>query len=127
MANKSLGSEPGRKSNQTDLGCPNTLQVVSANTPLLQGNYVITNQKRRGQPVWHNKEKNIFILVAKSLSWQIKPSKNYKADDNVAYAYSDATLPILSGKVWCPQNLVNMVWANGKWTKDMTVFGKIEL
>ena len=90
-------------------GCPSTLRVVSASTPFLQGNYVITNQKRRGQPVWHNKEKNIFILVAKSLSWQIKPSKNYIADDNMAYAYSEAKLSILSGKLWCPQNVFNMV------------------
>ena len=111
--------------NQTNSGCPTTLRVVSANNQLLQGYYETTNQTRRGQPVWYNKEKDMFLLVAKSLRWYIKPSKNYNADDNVAYAYSEAKLPVQSGKVWCPQNLVNMVWANGKWTKDIKVLGKI--
>ena len=58
LANKNFGSVPGSKSNQTHAGCPNTLQVVSANSPLIQGNYVITNQTRRGQPVWHNIQKD---------------------------------------------------------------------
>ena len=69
----------------------------------------------------------MFLSVAKSGSWQIKPSKNYNADDNLAYAFSEAKLPALSGKKWCPQNLVNMVWATGKWTKDIKVLGKIHV
>ena len=125
FANKNFGNVSGSISNQTNSGCPSALRVVSASATWLQGYYEVTNQTRRGQPVWYNKEKDTFLLVAKSLTWQIKPSKHYKVDDNVAYAYSDATLPTLSGKVWCPQNLVNMVWATGKWTKDIKVLGKI--
>ena len=115
----------GSISTKVNSGCPSSLRVVSANS-LIQGNYEITNQTRRGQPVWYNKEKNMFLLVAKDLRWHIKPAQNYIADDNVAHAYSEATLPVLSGKVWCPQNLVYMVWTNGKWTKAIMVFGKIK-
>ena len=69
----------------------------------------------------------MFLSVAKTRSWQIKSSKSYNTDANLAYAFSEAKLPIQSGKVWCPQNLVNMVWTTGKWTKDIKVLGKIKL
>ena len=121
---KPLVTTSGSVSNQTNSGCPSTLRVVSANAPWLQGHYEITNQKRRGQSVWYNKEKDMFLSVSKNLTWHIKPSKNYNADDTLTYAYSEAKSP--SGKVWCPQNLVNIVWATGKWTRDIKVLGKIK-
>ena len=124
FANKNFGNVSGSISNQTNSGCPSALRVVSASATWLQGYYEVTNQTRRGQPVWYNKQKMMFLLVAKSLSWHIKPSKNYNADDTLTYAYSEAKSP--SGKVWCPQNLVNIVWATGKWTRDIKVLGKIK-
>ena len=127
LADETFGIVNGSISNQTNLRCPSTLGVGSSNNQLFQGYYEITNQTRRGQPVWYNKEKDTFLSVAKSLRWYIQPSKNYNADDDVTHGYSETYLPVQSGKVWCPQNLVYLVWTNGKWTKDLIkVLGKIK-
>ena len=112
----------------SDPGCPSTLRVISKNLRWIEGQYEITNQKRRGQPVWYNEEKIMFLSVAKSNRWHIKPLKNYYDDDNLTFARSKAELPTQSGKVWCPQNLVYQVPAYGNWTSGfIKVLGKIHL
>ena len=69
----------------------------------------------------------MFLSVAKTNSWHIKTEKSYNADDNMAFAYSTAKLPALSGNVaWCPQNLVDYVWATGKWMKAIKVLGTVK-
>ena len=126
MANTNFGIVPGNKSNQTKSGCPSTLRVVGVDTPWLRGYYEITNQTRRGQPVWHNKEKYMYILVAKNFKWQIKNSKHYFLDDTLSLAFSEATLSY-SGKVWCPQGYVYTAWVNQTWITDhVRVLGKIK-
>ena len=114
----------------SDPGCPSTLRVISAkNLWWIEGQYEITNQTRRGQSVWYNEERRMFLSVAKTNRWQIKPFKNYNDDDNLTAARSTAKLPTQSGKVWCPQNLVYQVPAYGQvWTSGIIkVIGKIQL
>ena len=107
----------------SDAGCPSTLKVLSAKKPWIEGQYEITNQTRRGQSVWYNKAKKIFLSVAITNSWQIQSEKSYYADKDMSYARSTAKLPALSGTVWCPQNLVYLVWTSGEWIKDIKVLG----
>ena len=117
----------GSKPIQTKSGCPSSLQVFSSKAPWIEGQYEITNQTRRGQPVWYNKEKQMFLLVAKSKMWHIKNLKSYNSDDNSANAYSATKMRFLNGKLWCPQHFIDNVWVSEKWTKDIVVLGEIKL
>ena len=119
--------KPRKKNSSPYSGCPSTLRVVSATKPLIEGQYGITNQTRRGKSVWYNKEKNLFLSVATTNSWQIKTEKSYNNDDTNTYAHSLNALPALSGQVWCPHHGPYKVWAFGKWTRDIKVLGKIKL
>ena len=74
---------------------------------------MINQIRRRQQPVWYNKQNNMFLFVSVLKQWHISAAYSYVLDN--FYSYATANLYDNNGNARCPQDLDYKLWVNGNW------------